>query len=193
MATKNPYKGITFYPKMDTWCIGAYANVNGKVYHLSMTRFVYGSSIDHPIENPEWERSEHMDDWLQEKEPNASSFWVAGFSFGAYIAIQIMMRRIEVNRFIAIGTPANMFDLSFIYPCPTNGLFIHSEKDIVAPFKEADKIIKKAIRTKDKEILLKTFKNTDHFFTNHEEDVLKVVDQYIKDELAKGVKNNISL
>ena len=68
MATKNPYKGITFYPKMDTWCIGAYANVNGKVYHLSMTRFVYGSSIDHPIENPEWERSEHMDDWLQEKE-----------------------------------------------------------------------------------------------------------------------------
>ena len=132
-------------------------------------------------------------DWLQEKDPNASSFWVAGFSFGAYIAIQIMMRRIEVNRFISIGTPANMFDLSFIYPCPTNGLFIHSEKDIVTPFKEADKIIKKAVRTKDKEILLKTFKNTDHFFTNHEDDLLKVIDQYSKDEIAKGGKNKISV
>ncbi|MDR0485085.1 MAG: alpha/beta hydrolase [Alphaproteobacteria bacterium] len=124
-------------------------------------------------------------DWIQENEPTSTSFWVAGFSFGAYIAIQIMMRRIEVNRFVAIGSPANMFDMSFIYPCPTNGLFVHADKDTVAPIKEAEKIIKKAIRTKDKEIEYKIIKNADHFYNNHQEELYKVLDNYIKEELKK--------
>ncbi len=124
-------------------------------------------------------------DWMQEANPTASSFWVAGFSFGAYIAIQIMMRRTEISRFVAIGSPANMFDMSFIYPCPTNGIFIHAEKDIIAPIKEAEKIIKRAVRTKDKEIEYKIIKSADHFFTQYSDELFSVISLYIKNELLK--------
>jgi alpha/beta superfamily hydrolase len=124
-------------------------------------------------------------DWLQGKNPDHSGFWVAGFSFGAYIAIQIMMRRIEVTKFVSIGLPANMFDVSFIYPCPTDGLFVHAEKDNIAPIKEADKIIKKAIRTKDTTIDYKIIKSADHFFTNHQKELYDVLNNYVKKELEK--------
>lgn len=140
---------------------------------------VYGAGVEEIID------ASTCCDWIQENEPTNSSFWVAGFSFGAYIAIQIMMRRIEVNRFVAIGSPANMFDMSFIYPCPTNGIFIHADKDTVAPIKEAEKIIKKAIRTKDKEIDYKVIKNADHFFNQHQDELYTVLDNYIKQEMKK--------
>jgi len=32
-------------------------------------------------------------DWLQAHNPNASACWVAGFSFGAWIGMQLLMRR----------------------------------------------------------------------------------------------------
>jgi alpha/beta superfamily hydrolase len=140
---------------------------------------VYGAGVEEIID------ASTCCDWIQENEPTNKSFWVAGFSFGAYITIQIMMRRIEVNRFVAIGSPANMFDMSFIYPCPTNGLFVHADKDTVAPIKEAEKIIKKAIRTKDKDIEYKVIKNADHFFNQHQDELYKILDDYIKSELKK--------
>ena len=32
-------------------------------------------------------------DWMQGHNPNASTCWIAGFSFGAWVAMQLMMRR----------------------------------------------------------------------------------------------------
>ncbi len=126
-------------------------------------------------------------DWLQKKEGiNPQHFWVAGFSFGAYIAIQIMMRRIEVSRFMAVGLPVKMFDVSFIYPCPVNGLFVHAEKDMIAPLKHTEPIIKKTMRTEGKSIEYEIIKNADHFFNNHMEDFYKCADSYIQ----KGMKED---
>ena len=124
-------------------------------------------------------------DWLQGKNPDNTGFWVAGFSFGAYIALQIMMRRIEITKFVSVGLPANMFDVSFVHPCPTDGLFIHGEKDTIAPLKEADKIIKKAARTKNTKIEHKFIKSADHFFTNHQKEFQTALGNYIKQELKK--------
>lgn len=130
-------------------------------------------------------------DWMQEQDLEPSSFWIAGFSFGAYIAVQIMMRRIEIDNFVAVGIPANLFDISFIYPCPTNGIFIHGEKDTIAPFKEADKIIKKAMRTKGKTLECKLIKNAEHFFEGYEDEFTKVLDKYIKDQL--NIKDQVRI
>lgn len=132
-------------------------------------------------------------DWLKDKEPNALSYWVCGFSFGAYIALEIMMRRIEINRFVAIGLPANMFDVNFIYPCPTPGLFIHADKDTICPLKDAEKIIKKAARSKEKNIDFNIIKNADHFFTNKQEQLYKALNTYVKKQLEKGITQNISI
>ena len=52
-------------------------------------------------------------DWLQSTHPQVNSFWVAGFSFGAWIAMQLLMRRPELEGFIDLSPPTNMYDFNF--------------------------------------------------------------------------------
>jgi pimeloyl-ACP methyl ester carboxylesterase len=56
---------------------------------------------------------------------NAKHCWVAGFSFGAWIGMQLLMRRPEITGFISVSPPANMYDFSFLAPCPSSGLIIN--------------------------------------------------------------------
>src|SRR5204862_6844402 len=60
----------------------------------------------------------------------------AGFSFGAWIGMQMLRRRPEMEGFVSIAPPANLYDLSFLAPCPSSGLIIHGDKDLVAPLKD---------------------------------------------------------
>ena len=57
-------------------------------------------------------------DWLQATNPAASQCWVAGYSFGAWIGMQLLMRRPETDGFISVSPPSNMYDFSFLAPCP---------------------------------------------------------------------------
>ena len=50
--------------------------------------------------------------------PEAKSCWIAGFSFGAWIGMQLLMRRPEIEGFISICPPANLYDFSFLAPLP---------------------------------------------------------------------------
>src|SRR5690606_33724947 len=63
-------------------------------------------------------------DWLQTFNKDAPACWVAGFSFGAWIGMQLLMRRPEIEGFISISPPANMYDFSFLAPCPSSGLIV---------------------------------------------------------------------
>jgi uncharacterized protein len=64
-------------------------------------------------------------DYLQTLNPNAKHCWVAGFSFGAWIGMQLLMRRPEIAGFVSVAPPANMYDFSFLAPCPSSGLMIN--------------------------------------------------------------------
>src|SRR3546814_4642368 len=70
-------------------------------------------------------------DWIQTYNRDAQSCWVAGFSFGAWIAMQLLMRRPEIEGFISVSPPANMFDFSFLAPCPSSGLILQGTADTV--------------------------------------------------------------
>ena len=52
-------------------------------------------------------------DWLERENFDNSQCWVSGFSFGSLIAMQLLMRRPEINRFIAISPQPNVYDFSF--------------------------------------------------------------------------------
>ena len=47
--------------------------------------------------------------------------------------MQLLMRRPEINRFIAISPQPNVYDFSFLSPCPTSGLMIYGKKDELVP------------------------------------------------------------
>ena len=72
-------------------------------------------------------------DWVQSIHPEAQTTWVAGVSFGALIGMQLLMRRPEIRGFISIAPPANMYDFSFLAPCPASGIFIQGAADTVVP------------------------------------------------------------
>ena len=72
-------------------------------------------------------------DYLQSLNPNAKNCWVAGFSFGAWIGMQLLMRRPEIAGFISVAPPANQYDFCFLAPCPSSGLIISGSADRVVP------------------------------------------------------------
>src|ERR1700733_4136315 len=80
-------------------------------------------------------------DWLQTYNPNASACWIAGFSFGAWIGMQLLMRRPEISGFISVAPPANIFDFSFLAPCPASGMVIHGGADEIVPTEAVNRLV----------------------------------------------------
>lgn len=67
-------------------------------------------------------------DWVQSFHPEAQTTWVSGFGFGALIGMQLLMRRPEIRGFISIAPPANMYDFSFLAPCPPPALLFRARQ-----------------------------------------------------------------
>ena len=106
-----------------------------------------------------------MLDWLQTENSHAKGFWVAGFSFGAWIAMQLLMWRPELDGFIVASPPANMYDFNFLAPCPVSGLLIQGDIDDVVPLGTVETLAKKLRQQKGIKINLDVIKGADHFFT----------------------------
>jgi alpha/beta superfamily hydrolase len=103
-------------------------------------------------------------DHLESLNESPSQVWVAGVSFGAYLGLQLLMRRPEIDGFIAIAPPANHYDLSFLAPCPASGIIIGGEKDIVAPPQDIDRSLTKVRVQKGEVIERATIPGANHFF-----------------------------
>ncbi len=60
--------------------------------------------------------------------------WLVGYSFGAYFALNILMRRPEVYGFIMIAPPFLHYDfISWINAANTRGLIVYGTKDDLTP------------------------------------------------------------
>jgi alpha/beta superfamily hydrolase len=53
------------------------------------------------------------------------------------------MRRPEINRFIAISPQPNVYDFSFLSPCPTSGLMVYGKKDELVPVEYINELDKR--------------------------------------------------
>ena len=123
-------------------------------------------------------------DWLQTYNPDAPSAWIAGFSFGAWIAMQLLMRRPEIRGFIAVAPPANMYDFSFLAPCPSSGLIVQgSADDIVTPV-SIQKLVEKLQQQKAITIDHQTIDGANHFFEDRLDQLNGVVNGYLDKRLS---------
>ncbi|MCL2469980.1 MAG: alpha/beta hydrolase [Alphaproteobacteria bacterium] len=126
-------------------------------------------------------------DWLQSINPNARSVWVAGFSFGAWIGMQLLMRRPEIESFISVSPPANMLDFSFLAPCPSSGLILHGGADEIVPEPFVSKLITKLSHQRGIHLDYRVIPQAGHFFT-HELDQLA---SHVEDYLDKALLHRI--
>ena len=116
-------------------------------------------------------------DYLQTLNPNSKHCWVAGFSFGAWIGMPLLMRRPEITGFISVAPPANMYDFSFLAPCPASGLIINGTADRVAPTKDTDLLVGKLREQKGITISHDQVEGAGHFFEDEEAHMTPMIDR----------------
>ena len=119
-------------------------------------------------------------DWIQQNLPNSRGCWIAGFSFGAWIGMQLLMRRPEIDGFVAVAPPANHYDLSFLAPCPASGIIIAGDKDVVAPPQDIDRSLTKVRVQKGEVIERANVPSANHFFQGKLDDLEKTAAVYLK-------------
>jgi len=118
-------------------------------------------------------------DWMMEHNPDAPYVWLGGFSFGSWIGMQLLMRRPEIAGFVMIAPPANMYDFSFLAPCPSSGLFVAGEQDDIVPSQSVEQLAKRLQHQRDIEVQYDEIKGADHFFKGHREAMANSIDTYL--------------
>ena len=125
-------------------------------------------------------------DWLQHQNLNPSSYWIAGFSFGAWVAMQLLMRRPEFEGFIAVSPPADMYDFSFLAPCPVSGMIVHGDRDEIVPKTSVDTMLSKVQLQRGITLDYRTISGADHFYTGKINDLMRHTTDYLKKSLNKN-------
>jgi alpha/beta superfamily hydrolase len=121
-------------------------------------------------------------DWLQTYNPQASAIWIAGFSFGAWIGMQLLMRRPEFDGFVVVSPPANMYDFTFLAPCPSSGMIIQGDKDETVSEPAVAKLAEKIAKQRGLAIDYKVVPGANHFFQDQQD----IISGYVTDYLRKS-------
>ncbi|MGE3871860.1 MAG: alpha/beta hydrolase [Parvibaculaceae bacterium] len=124
-------------------------------------------------------------DWLQAHNREAKICWIAGISFGAWISMQLLMRRPEISGFISVAPLAKHYDFSFLAPCPASGLFVNGDKDTVTPPESVNTLVTKLKTQKGIVIEHKVLSGANHFFEDKIDDLTKVCATYLDKRLAR--------
>ena len=124
-------------------------------------------------------------DWLQSQNLYCKFTFIAGFSFGSWIGMQLMMRRPEISGFICISPPADKFDFSFLAPCPASGIIIHGRNNKRVPYENIQSIVDRLSKQKDIKIDLDFINNANHNFSNHLDELMTSVRKYLDNRYEK--------
>ena len=123
-------------------------------------------------------------DWIEKENPGYSQCWVSGFSFGSLICMQLIMRRPEVNKFIAISPQPNVYDFTFLAPCPISGLIVYGKNDELVPEENILNLKKRLNAQKNIEVKFDSIVNANHFYKNKEKELATSIERYLKDKVT---------
>lgn len=119
-------------------------------------------------------------DWIQSSQRIAHRLWVAGFSFGSWIAMQLLMRRPEIESFVIVSPPAHAFDFSFLAPCPVSGQLVYGETDAIVPKSAVDGLVGKLDTQKGVRVDYQVIEGADHAFTGKLDELQDAISRYVR-------------
>ncbi len=122
-------------------------------------------------------------DWVQGYNSSARFCWVAGHSFGAWIGMQLLMRRPEIAGFISVAPPTNMYDFTFLAPCPASGIIVNGGADKIVPADDVERVMSKIRVQKGIEIRRDLIPDANHLFTEHVEPLDIMLNDYLDERL----------
>ena len=127
-------------------------------------------------------------DWMQTYNKEAATCWIVGISFGAWISMQLLMRRPEIAGFISIAPLAKHYDFSFLAPCPASGLFVNGQYDTVTPAESINALVAKLKTQKGIKIDHVVMPDTNHFFEDKIPALTNICADYLDKRLAVELK-----
>jgi alpha/beta superfamily hydrolase len=122
-------------------------------------------------------------DWMRIVNPQHDGIWIAGYSFGAFISMQLLMRRPEISGWVSVSPPANHYDFGFLAPCPCDGLLLHGGDDKLVPEPSVRKLVDKLNLQRNVHVDYRVFKGADHVLASHADAVSTAVEGFCANNL----------
>ncbi|SDM59024.1 MULTISPECIES: alpha/beta hydrolase [Maricaulis] len=122
-------------------------------------------------------------DWVQGYNATARYCWVAGHSFGAWVGMQLLMRRPEIAGFVSVAPPTNMYDFTFLAPCPASGIIVHGGADKIVPADDVERVMSKVRVQKGIEIKRDIIPDANHLFTEHLPELERRMNTYLDERI----------
>ena len=98
------------------------------------------------------------------------------------------MRRPEIKSFIAVSPPANLYDFTFLAPCPVPGLIIQGGQDTIVSKDSVVRLANRLSLQKGIQVTLKMIRGADHFFKENLEEVSDLVKEYVTESFPSQEK-----
>jgi uncharacterized protein len=102
---------------------------------------------------------------------------VAGFSFGAWVGLEVGARDPRVGRLVGLGLPVNVYDFGFLGGVEKPTLIVHGDED---RFGDLDRVRAVAITGGDR-VRVATIEGGDHFFTGRLEAMMEAVTSFARE------------
>ena len=99
--------------------------------------------------------------------------------------MQLMMSRPEIICFFSLSAPALIRDFEFLAPCASSGLFLHGSEDEVVPAFALSRVLEKISIQKGAVIKDILIQGADHYFSEHNDEMIKEINNYLDHRLDK--------
>lgn len=116
-------------------------------------------------------------------------FSVIGVSFGAWVGANLMARRPEVERFVAVSPLVNFYSFGFMTEfCSAKCLFLTGTEDsVVRPEPVEDLLFVLKNQNLQGDFTLQQIEGANHFFDSHRRELIKAVTQFVDPMISSRV------
>ena len=83
-----------------------------------------------------------------------------------------------------LNAQPNVYDFSFLSPCPTSGLIVYGKNDELVPGEHINSLNRRLSTQKGIKVEFKGIDEANHFFSKKEKNLSLTIDKYIKKESA---------
>ncbi len=171
----HPAQGGTMNNKMTYTMFQAFVNMGFSVLRFNYRGVGNSQGTVDGSSNGELQDAIVALDWVQSICTETTVCWIAGYSFGAYIAAQLLMRRPEIKGFVFVSPPTNLYSFDFLTPCPASGLIIQGGKDTVVDESSVSMLVEQLGHYRSLTVEYKMIPDANHIYSGKLQEVYNII------------------
>jgi alpha/beta superfamily hydrolase len=113
-------------------------------------------------------------DWIERKHPE-KPLALLGYSFGAWVGLQVGRLDHRIRAMIGIGLPLDLYDFEFLLDYPNPSLYIVGTRDEFCSEGNLDRLARQLPPSSR----IKRIQDADHFFSRHIEEVETLIYEFL--------------